>query len=123
MYVRCHQFDTLCRFASAESLIVPYNQLIENPKTNRLEPALQTMLRVEPLGTFCNNSSQWCRDVVQCPARLGLATYWCGQKVDGTGVYGKLHTSNELRWMVRENESILETQKIMHFGQQTLSLI
>ena len=103
MYVRCHQFDTLCRFASAESLIVPYNQLIENPKTNRLEPALQTMLRVEPLGTFCNNSSQWCRDVVQCPARLGLAYEpWTGCKVDGSGSYAKLHTSDEMKTLMND---------------------
>jgi hypothetical protein len=121
IHERCSQFDTLCRFASQEVLIVPYNQLIENPKTNRLEPTLQTMWRKEALGTMCNQNSLWTRDVVQCPARMGLVK-WCGVKADGCGIYPKLHTEAKIRWMVREDGDTTRTQEIVHFGQQVLGV-
>ena len=101
---RCDQFDTLCRFASIETLLVPYNQLIENPKTNRLEPSLQTMLRVEPIGQFCNNCSKWCKEIVQCPARIAIAYEpWTGCKVEGMGSYAKLHGSDEMKTLMSDD--------------------
>jgi len=118
---RCEAFDTPCRFLSNETLLVPYVKLIENTKTKRLEPALQPMLRKEPIGQFCNNSSKWTRDVTQCPARLGLVQ-WCGVKAEGTGIYAKLHTEAEIRWRVREDGDIMRTQEIVHYGQQVLGI-
>jgi hypothetical protein len=118
---RCEQFDTMCRFASKETLLIPYTKLIENPKTKRLEPALETMLRKEPLGTMCNQNSQWCSEITQCPARLGLV-HWCGVKVEGTGIYARLHTEAELRWSIREDGDITRTQEIVHYGQQVLPI-
>ena len=98
---RCNQFDTPCRFCSKESMLIPFNKLVENPKTNRLEPAKETMLRKEALGEWCNNSSQWCRDITQCPARLALVP-WCGIKAEGTGTYAKLVGSLEMKALMSE---------------------
>ena len=100
----CKQFNnTPCRFLSNETLLVPYNQLIENPKTNRLEPSLQTMLRIEPIGQFCNNCSKWCKEIVQCPARIAIAYEpWTGCKVEGAGSYAKLVGSMEMKALMSE---------------------
>ena len=118
---RCEPFDTPCRFCSKETLLVPYVKLTENPKTNRLEPALQTMLRKEPLGDYCNNVSKWCKVVTQCPARNALAFEpWTGQKAEGTGIYSKLHTGAELHWKCRDDGDTRQTVEIVHLGQQTL---
>jgi hypothetical protein len=102
IYTHCHKYDTSCRFLSNEFLLVPYNQLITNPKTNRLEPSLQTMLRKEPIGEYCNNVSDWVENVNQCPARLALVR-WTGIKVDGAGIYHKLTSTNEMREIMRES--------------------
>jgi len=100
---RCNQFDTPCRFCSKESMLIPFNKLVENPQTNRLEPAKETMLRKEALGEWCNNISAWCSSLSQCPARLALAYEpWCGQKADGTGSYAKLVGSMEMKALMAE---------------------
>jgi len=84
-------------------MLIPFNKLVENPKTNRLEPTKETMLRKEALGAWCNNSSKWCRDITQCPARLALAYEpWCSQKADGTGIYAKLIGSQEMKALMSE---------------------
>jgi len=99
---RCEAFDTICRFCSKESMLIPFNKLVENPKTKRLEANLNTMIHKEALGAWCNNSSKWCRDITQCPARLALATHWCGQKAEGTGSYAKLIGSMEMKALMSE---------------------
>jgi len=115
-YTRCNQFDTPCRFCSQETLTVPYAPLIEDPKSKRLIPG-SVAHRIEPLGTWCNNISRWCKDVVQCPARLALAYEpWTGCKAHGTGIYASL------RWKVREDGDVMRTQEIVHFGQQVLEI-
>jgi hypothetical protein len=120
IYIKCEQFDTLCRFCSRERLVVRYTQLVEHPKFKRLI-AGPVGEREEMMGTMCNQNSQWTRDVAQCPARLGLVK-WCGEKAPGTGVYAKLHTEAEIRWMVREDGDTTRTQEIVHYGQQVLNL-
>ena len=103
IFTQCPQFSTPCRFCSQEHQYITYNQLTENPKTKRLEANLNTMIRKEALGAWCNNSSQWCRDITQCPARLALAYEpWCGQKADGTGSYAKLIGSMEMKALMSE---------------------
>jgi len=88
MTTTCPMFDTPnCRFLSEESMLIPFNKLVENPKTNRLEPAKETMMRKEPLGTFCNNASMWVDRLKYCPARWGLHRHHTGKKADGTGTY------------------------------------
>jgi len=100
---RCNQFDTPCRFCSKESMLIPFNKLVENPKTKRLEANLNTMIRKEALGEWCNNTSAWCSSLSQCPARLALAYEpWCGQKADGTGSYAKLIGSMEMKALMSE---------------------
>ena len=100
---RCEAFDTICRFCSKESMLIPFNKLVENPKTKRLEANLNTMIHKEALGAWCNNSSKWCRDITQCPARLALAYEpWCSQKADGTGIYAKLIGSMEMKALMAE---------------------
>ena len=97
-YTRCNQFDTPCRFCSQETLTVPYAPLIEDPKSKRLI-AGSVVHRSEPLGQWCNNSSQWCRDITQCPARLALATrhgFVWAHRVGGTGIYAKLCKRDEM---------------------------
>ena len=111
-YTRCNQFDTPCRFCSQETLTVPYAPLIEDPKSKRLI-AGSVVHRSEPLGQWCNNSSQWCRDITQCPARLALAYEpWCGKKAEGTGSYAKLIGSMEMKALMSERV----------IGQQVLAL-
>jgi hypothetical protein len=83
-------FDTHCRFCSHEHLFVPYTPLITNPKTNRLEAAIgKTMIKKEPVGIYCNNSSSWVSDLKFCPARWALHRkhYGDGRVADGTGTY------------------------------------
>jgi hypothetical protein len=117
---RCEAFDTPCRFCSAEHLIVPFAPLVEDPRSKRLI-AGPVEHRSESLGTLCNQLSKWTRDITQCPARLGLV-YWCGEKAPGTGVYARIHTEAEMRWMVREGGDTTRTQEIVHFGQQVLGV-
>ena len=103
-YEICKAFnDTPCRFCSQEHQYITYNQLTENPKTNRLEPAKETMIRKEALGEWCNNISAWCSSLTQCAARLALAyDPWCGQKADGTMSYAKLVGSMEMKALMSE---------------------
>lgn len=101
----CEPFSTPCRFCSKEHMLIPFAKLVENPKTNRLEPAKETLLRTEALGTWCNNRSQWTRDVTQCPARVALATrhgFVWAHKADGTGTYAKLIGSMEMKALMAE---------------------
>jgi len=102
IFTQCPQFSTPCRFCSQEHQYITYNQLTENPKTKRLEANLNTMIRKEALGAWCNNSSAWCSSLSQCPARLALATHWCGQKADGTMSYAKLIGSREMKALMSE---------------------
>ena len=111
IFTQCPPFSTPCRFCSQEHQYITYNQLTENPKTKRLEANLNTMIRKEALGEWCNNSSQWCRDITQCPARLALVP-WTGLKADGTGSYAKLVGSMEMKALMAE--------RVM--GQQVLQL-
>ena len=99
---RCAQFDTPCRFCSQETLVVPYAPLVEDPKSKRLI-AGGVAHRIEALGAWCNNSSQWCRELTQCPARVGLAYEpRCGQNADGTGSYAKLVSSTDMKALMSE---------------------
>jgi len=99
---KCTAFDTLCRFVSNEVLVVPYAPLIADPRTKRLI-AGSVVHRSEPLGQWCNNTSHWCKEIVQCPARLALAYEpWCGQKAEGTGSYAKLIGSMEMKALMSE---------------------
>ena len=79
--------DPACRFCSHEHLLVPYAPLVLNEKTQRLEPG-STKIRKEALGAFCNNLSQWVRDLKYCPARWGLhGAASTGVRADGCGGY------------------------------------
>jgi hypothetical protein len=111
----CPQFNTPCRFCSIEHLYIPYAPLIENPKTNRLE-AGATAIRKEALGEWCNNISQWVRELRYCPARWGLyGVATSGIRADGCGEYSDEYGQSQI-----PGEDMF---LIVGTGQQTLGSV
>jgi hypothetical protein len=118
----CPPFDTPCRFCSIERT----NRIFERISINKVTGIYQSdglgHVTVE-IGEYCNNISDWCKNITQCPARLALSHKpFSGISADGTGIYAKLHTDEELKWKINDEGDITRTQEIIHFGQQVLSV-
>ena len=98
----CPQFDnTPCRFASIETTHAPFTAI--KLQDHHYVPIKQGYKK-NVLGVRCNNSgTNMCSELTQCPARLGLAYEpWTGCKVDGSGSYAKLHTSDEMKTLMND---------------------
>lgn len=94
--MKCSMFQGDCRFCSHEHSYIPYTPLVENKKTMRLEISA-TNIKMVLLGEWCNNISQWVRELRYCPARWGLhGVPSVGIRAEGCGEYSDEYGQSQI---------------------------